>query len=404
MATRGYIEALDGVFLVGWAWDPDWPRLRVELDVHLTDRPPARCIADEPREDLVRAGVGDGGHGFKFRLTEPLPPGTHRVRVRGCHDGTALALHHEFRLVTETNDGAVALRAADGEERDVPPLVIAGVGGWLFRFAGLDSVERVLGRRPAAPDTVDQQIRMLKARRTQLAEWGIDYLVATMPDKSAVYREHLPADSEPVAAGRPAARLRAALRSEQHLDALDLLPVLRDARRHGRVFTRSGAELTWTGAFHAYRALAKELAKRHPDLEPLPPGWLELGDLVPISQPLDGLERIGPSRLGAAIAEHETAVEPELATGKLTATHVTLSAELGPAIWAQAIALEQPDAPLSRVVLIHEGAAARPARLLAEHCGQATIVTSSELPVALIDALRPALVVQILDEGASFLA
>ena len=36
-------------------------------------------------------------------------------------------------------------------------------------------------------------------------------------------------------------------------------PVLRDARRHGRLFTRLGTSLTWKGAFHAYRAIAKEL-------------------------------------------------------------------------------------------------------------------------------------------------
>ena len=58
----------------GWVWNPRRPQQRIALELLDGDTPLATVVANEYREDLERAGIGDGRHGFSFAFGETLLP------------------------------------------------------------------------------------------------------------------------------------------------------------------------------------------------------------------------------------------------------------------------------------------------------------------------------------------
>jgi hypothetical protein len=68
----GFVEILDESRVAGWAWRRGQPETRVDIEVRLGDRVLHRARADRFRQDLVRAGVGDGKHGFNIVFDKPI--------------------------------------------------------------------------------------------------------------------------------------------------------------------------------------------------------------------------------------------------------------------------------------------------------------------------------------------
>ncbi|MEM0325266.1 MAG: hypothetical protein QXW35_05160 [Candidatus Aenigmatarchaeota archaeon] len=65
---KGFLDGIDGQYVFGWAWDPENPEKRLEVVVYVDGEPVAEGVADLYREDLERAGIGDGRHGFRIEL------------------------------------------------------------------------------------------------------------------------------------------------------------------------------------------------------------------------------------------------------------------------------------------------------------------------------------------------
>jgi hypothetical protein len=80
-ALRGRIDAVDGARVYGWAWHPDSPRDRVSVRFFDGDEQLAVILADKPRVDLRRNGVGDGAHAFDIELQRPAAKGLRAVAV-----------------------------------------------------------------------------------------------------------------------------------------------------------------------------------------------------------------------------------------------------------------------------------------------------------------------------------
>ncbi|WP_176695917.1 hypothetical protein [Phenylobacterium immobile] len=72
---RGRVEAIEGGALRGWAWDPARPTERLRVRVRVADAVIGEAIAEAPRGDLLRAGIGDGGHGFRLALPSQIQDG-----------------------------------------------------------------------------------------------------------------------------------------------------------------------------------------------------------------------------------------------------------------------------------------------------------------------------------------
>jgi SAM-dependent methyltransferase len=66
LAASGFIEVCSDTIVSGWAWDRDDPGRRLEVEILFDGKPLAKITADQRREDLRTAGIGDGGHGFYY--------------------------------------------------------------------------------------------------------------------------------------------------------------------------------------------------------------------------------------------------------------------------------------------------------------------------------------------------
>jgi hypothetical protein len=233
---------------------------------------------------------------------------------------------------------------------------------------------------------------------------GVAYIVASVPPKVAVYEDLLPDSLALEPAGRAADQLSAALRDRDGIELLDLLPPLRHARSHGEVHLRAGSGWTWLGAFHAYRAIAKELAKRMPDLHPHPLKALELGDPVDSDDPLPTRERVTLIRgelLPVAIDPGEPPdTEPDLVRARLETLYVPLPEPVAGLAGPGASVLEHPSPPHgSKGLLVHDGAGGRLAPFLAEHFARTVVVESQALPGGLLRHEAPAVVVHVISEA-----
>ncbi len=68
-AAVGMLEVVsDEGWVKGWAWYPNAPGRRVEIEMLVDGEAVADTVAAVPRQDLVSAGIGDGNHGFSLAL------------------------------------------------------------------------------------------------------------------------------------------------------------------------------------------------------------------------------------------------------------------------------------------------------------------------------------------------
>lgn len=92
MALRGHVDWLTRWQMIGWAQDTTAPDTPVSLFVSVDGRVVGRCLADRPRDDLVREGIGHGRYGFDFAFPDGTLPALSRctVTVRREGDGAML--------------------------------------------------------------------------------------------------------------------------------------------------------------------------------------------------------------------------------------------------------------------------------------------------------------------------
>lgn len=65
---RGFVDSVTGNQIDGWAFESAHPTERVVVELRLAGATVATSVADRHRADLIRAGVGDAFHGFRFLL------------------------------------------------------------------------------------------------------------------------------------------------------------------------------------------------------------------------------------------------------------------------------------------------------------------------------------------------
>ena len=88
---RGLLERTDPNLITGWAIDDANPGVPVELEVLIDDESAGSLLARVFREDLLKAGIGDGCHSFWLYLPQRLSPlADHVLRIRRLSDGAEL--------------------------------------------------------------------------------------------------------------------------------------------------------------------------------------------------------------------------------------------------------------------------------------------------------------------------
>ena len=78
--------------MIGWAQDTAAPDTPVSLVVSVDGRVVGRCLADRPRDDLVREGIGHGRHGFDFAFPDGVLPALARCTVAVRREGDGMVL------------------------------------------------------------------------------------------------------------------------------------------------------------------------------------------------------------------------------------------------------------------------------------------------------------------------
>src|SRR5258707_11469477 len=64
-SVTGYIDAVSGSRIFGWAWDPQRPTARIAIRVMTKGAAIAALIANQSREDLAANAVADGPTAFE---------------------------------------------------------------------------------------------------------------------------------------------------------------------------------------------------------------------------------------------------------------------------------------------------------------------------------------------------
>lgn len=116
---EGTLNSADGEAITGWVRDREQATVPVQVDVYADDAKLATITADQFREDLRDAGIGDGRHGFSYPTPAQLRDGKARaiqVRVAGTNRTLGeLALVAQARDKPAPDDGFHA--SFDGVDR-----------------------------------------------------------------------------------------------------------------------------------------------------------------------------------------------------------------------------------------------------------------------------------------------
>ena len=87
---RGLVDRISSNCIAGWAQNADHPEAPVCLDIYAGGQLIGQVLANRYCEELARAGVGSGHHGFEFELPDGLAVAGKAVDVRRSLDGVAL--------------------------------------------------------------------------------------------------------------------------------------------------------------------------------------------------------------------------------------------------------------------------------------------------------------------------
>jgi hypothetical protein len=106
--VKGTLDLADSSQIAGWAWDSSHPDDRVELDIRDGNRQLNKVRADQFRQDLRDARIGDGKHSFSY----PLPVITGDSKVHIIHAivaGTGIELTGSPKAISRTNEQATKI-------------------------------------------------------------------------------------------------------------------------------------------------------------------------------------------------------------------------------------------------------------------------------------------------------
>ncbi|MFG1410846.1 hypothetical protein V5G24_07015 [Xanthobacter sp. VTT E-85241] len=128
-ALDGRVDAIDNGRLFGWVWDRDHPAARLLVRIVLDGAEVAKGLADKPRVDLRRNGIGDGAHAFSL----DLPP-------------AALAAPERLTVIAHCEETSceLTLRRPSADERAVEAAIAAPLTRVMDRLDLLVQAQRAL--------------------------------------------------------------------------------------------------------------------------------------------------------------------------------------------------------------------------------------------------------------------
>ena len=142
---HGRVEKISATEMVGWAWDPQIPDKRIQLEVFDGRRIISVVLADEYRPYLLHLGCGDGRHGFTVNLTPGMERGLLSVR---CADTGAMMPGSPFLMAHWPTSSAAVLCPKNGSDTVAK---MDSTDTNLSSEAVLDAVDAPLLKQPKNP-------------------------------------------------------------------------------------------------------------------------------------------------------------------------------------------------------------------------------------------------------------
>ncbi len=401
------MEAVIDGHVVGWAWDPAQPSARLRLRVLVDGLVVTEAFAGLERPDLVAAGIGDGLHAFHVALPEELADGlAHTIEVLAGPELRALTPAGGFMARVQGQDHPFANTAFISNVQPAlpddpsPQRALIGKQGTLFLCRDRNlTLEQLSGTRTLSDEDVKAHVDALVARRDCFSALGVPYVFAVAPMKERVYAELLPDGLQVRETKRTPAQLARALRDVDGCELLDLLPALRDARTHGRIYHVTDSHWNDRGAFFGARALLKEAAKRVPGLRLPAPTEMRLvprqgfrGDLADKPKvALVGQELVVCDEPDRWTEEIETQDPRTLRARRRPAEeHLHVSATRPPQVFEISSAPELP-----RCMLVGDSFCLMLLQWLAECFSRLAFMWTPEPPPEAIEAERPDIVLHV---------
>jgi SAM-dependent methyltransferase len=403
--TDGRLEAIEGQAAVGWAADHARPGRRVSVDVYVDHKLIGKTVADLPRADLASEGFGDGEHGFGLGLPDWLLDGQqHTIPVMsGSRRATLPPARGWAQRNRAVPDGTrFAWTAHDPTLPPVPTTrVLAGREGWAFPCDdAVGSIEQMLGRLCLTDTDLDDFRAAFEQRSGELAALGIPYVVAIAPTKASVHPERLP-DSSPMLGSPTLARQLNEALEGAGIRCVDLLSRLRKAAQTGRqLYYKLDPDWNYEGALIAAQGVIEAISKTGVAVEAL-----DTESVVWVSERFQGLLAGRPAvalQDGQLVGEPPTAAfetarrpdEAELGLRRAPAPEVLTPGGPVPNLIERPESMDRPSA-----LVLHDPCGRHLEPFLGACFSRSMWVPGRRSHPAVIEAIRPAVVIQILDES-----
>jgi hypothetical protein len=269
------------------------------------------------------------------------------------------------------------------------PRVWVGRDEWLFYNHNADPIYH---RRidPELPAQLDFWGFDLSARRALVEETGAHYLVVFAPNKQSVHPEFLPT-SHWQAGPSSLDRLLERCRRDKKLNVLDLRDPLRAAKVNGPVYLRYDSHWNQDGAYAAYAAIVRALAKWHPQLMPRPRADFDFH-----LDRYQGCDLAGMVGLGDRLIDHTTAMAMRLTLSHETSEPIPPTPDKLEHVSSFISEQDRPDLP--RAILFMDSFGEYPALWMREHFSRLVTVGTYTFDRDLLKQERPQVVIQLIVE------
>jgi alginate O-acetyltransferase complex protein AlgJ len=338
--------------------------------------PAVRMIVDPPEPDL-RVGWEDN---------RPMPKLAWRLDA-------VLSFPVNFAKYFELNFGyrknLISMHtklAGEALHESTSRMVVEGKDGWLF-LAETGSIEDYRGLLPFSESQLKRWKQALESRHNWLADRGIHYIFVVCPDKHTIYPEYMPDRINRVQAETRLDQLvRYINQSGSEVEILDLRPALLETKQQHLCYQPQESHWNGLGAFAGYQQIARRLRMWYPDLRILDRSDCEL---YRIPNPETDLLRLqGKGNL-------MTAVECLRPTAGFNAK-LELNPNQRDEQTHQVTHSGRMEAPIGRLLMMHDSFALLLLPFLAEHFHEGLYVWSKDdnsLPQKVL-AYRPDVVIQ----------
>ena len=261
--------------------------------------------------------------------------------------------------------------------------VDAGTDGWLY-YADDGGMEDYIETAPFTDAELAEWQRALEANRAWLQARGIPYLFVIAPDKQMVYPEHMPASLHRLRGSYHADQLIAYLQAHSTIDVLDLRPSVIAAKNGELLYHLYDTHWNDRGGLVGYETIAARLRQWFPNLRPLTRADF---DEVP------GVPSGDKTTMLGLIDRGKTSM-PGLVPKGGQRWRIVEPARPDPYGEDGRIVTEIPDPSLPRAVVFRDSFAGRLIPYLSAHFSRAVYLWQNNFEKAVIEAERPAIVIQ----------